>query len=239
MDSPLENRVVLVTGANRGIGKAICAAFAAEGAQVIVACRDLAAGKAVAAGLGRRSRAELLDLASQRSIEALGARVAQDPGRLDILVNNAGVLLDKDASPAQIARESLEATLQINLHGTIQLTQALLPLLKRSDWGRIINVSSGMGSLADGPSSPAEAYAPSYRISKAALNAYTVGLAAALKDTEILVNSMCPGWVKTDMGGPEAPRTPEEAARGAVMLAVLESGGPTGKFFRDGVEIPF
>ncbi len=233
----LENRVALVTGGTRGLGLAIARKFASEGAQVLVAGRDLTQARDLADELPHRSRGELLDLRSPTSIEALARRVASDPGRLDILVNNGGVLIDRDARPSDIARDALEATLAVNLVGTIQLTRALLPLIRRSDWGRIINVSSAWGRISGPPEDGVSA--PSYRISKAALNAYTRLLAAELEGTEILVNALDPGWVRTDMGGPEAPTSPEDAALSALHLALLPDGGATGKFFHEGKEVDF
>lgn len=239
MPNSLDNLVALVTGANRGIGRAVAKKFAAEGAQVILACRDLAAAEAIAAELPNRSRAELVDLKSPRSIEALGARVSSDPGRLDILVNNAGVMLDHDRKPSELDRDVLEQTLLVNLVAPVLLTRSVLPLLKRSEWARVINVASEWGSLSNGPKEPGEANAPSYRISKAALNAYTVSMAAELKHKDILVNSVCPGWVRTDMGGDDANRSPEEAALGILAVALQDEDGVTGKLFRDGEVIPF
>lgn len=237
MSASLDNRVALVTGATRGIGRAIAEKFAAEGAQVLVGCRDLDAGKEVADALGHRARAELVDLKSPRSIAALAERVGQDPGRLDILVNNAGVMLDGDTPPSGLDPEVLQETLQVNLVGAALLTQGLLPLLRRTDWGRILNISSGWGSMTEILGLD-EVTAPAYRISKAALNAYTAMLSRELAGTDILALAMCPGWVRTEMGGEEATRTPEQAALGALALVLLD-GAPAGRLFRDAEEISF
>jgi NAD(P)-dependent dehydrogenase (short-subunit alcohol dehydrogenase family) len=199
---------------------------------VVLASRDPAKGRAAAKvllgeGLDVESRA--LDVASARSIKAFAAWVKKRHGRLDVLVNNAGIMIDPQGlrfldSGIKTYRDSLET----NLFGPLLLCQAIAPLMKKNGYGRIVNLSSGLGQLSEmGGGTPA------YRISKTALNALTRILAAELKDANILVNAMCPGWVKTDMGGPKAPRTPQQAAVTAVWLATLADRGPSGGFFRD------
>jgi NAD(P)-dependent dehydrogenase (short-subunit alcohol dehydrogenase family) len=150
-------------------------------------------------------------------------------------VNNAGILIDSySTSIAELDLETLRWTLETNVIGAVGVTQALLALMRRHDYGRIVNMSSGLGQLCD-----MQAGTPAYRISKVALNALTRILAAELKDTHIKVNSMCPGWVRTDMGGPNAPRSVEEGADTAVWLARLPDDGPSGGFFRDRQPIPW
>jgi NAD(P)-dependent dehydrogenase (short-subunit alcohol dehydrogenase family) len=235
---PDVRRIAVVTGANRGIGFEICRQLAQRDLQVILTARSATKGKAAATALKRQGLAvefHRLDVGSPRSVSALAAHLHRKVGRLDVLVNNAGVLLDPrgsrvlDAEPA-----TFRDTLAINLMGPLLLMQALVPLMKRHAYGRIVNLSSGQGQL-----SAMGAGSPAYRVSKTALNALTRTLAAELGGSGILVNAMCPGWVKTDLGGPNAPRTVEQAADGAVWLATLPDDGPSGGFFRDRETIPW
>lgn len=228
----LSKRIALVTGANRGIGFEICRQLAKRGLHVVLASRDAARGRAAAGvlrGEGLEVETRTLDVTSARSIKALAAWVKKRHGRLDVLVNNAGILIDPRGSRFLDSKiKTYRDTLETNLFGPLMLCQALAPLMKKNGYGRIVSLSSGQGQLSDmGTGTPA------YRISKTALNALTRILAAEFKGANILVNSMCPGWVKTDMGGPEAPRTPERAAATAVWLAMLPDDGPSGGFFRD------
>ena len=176
-----------------------------------------------------------LDVTNASSIDALAAFLREKFEGVDILVNNAGVLLDPRGSRLLDSKiEIYRDTFETNVLGPLQLTQALLPLMKKRSYGRIVNVSSGQGQLSEMSSGT-----PAYRISKTALNALTRIVAAETRATNILVNSMCPGWVRTDMGGPNASRTVEEGADTAVWLATLPDGGPTGGFFRDRKPIPW
>jgi NAD(P)-dependent dehydrogenase (short-subunit alcohol dehydrogenase family) len=229
-------RIALITGGNRGIGLEICRQVAAHGLSVILTARDAGEGKAAAKALqdgGLDVEFQRLDVTSCRSIRACVAAVAERRGRIDVLVNNAGVLLDPRGSRFLGSKlDTYRETLETNFFGPLQLAQAVIPLMKANRYGRIVNVSSGMGQLSDmGTGSPA------YRVSKTALNALTRILAAEFRGSNVLVNSMCPGWVRTRMGGESAPRTPEQAARTAVWLATLPDDGPTGGFFRDREEI--
>lgn len=225
-------RIAVVTGANRGIGFEICRQLARRGLHIILTARSADRGKAAAAALQNEGLAvefHRLDVASARSVRALAACLDRQYGRLDVLINNAGVLLDPRGSRVLDALPvTFRETLAINLMGPLLLVQALVPLMKKNDYGRIVNISSGQGQLSD-----MGVGAPAYRISKTALNALTRTLAADLKGSGILVNAMCPGWTKTDMGGPSAPRTVEQAADTAVWLATLPDDGPSGGFFRD------
>jgi NAD(P)-dependent dehydrogenase (short-subunit alcohol dehydrogenase family) len=235
----MEPRVAVVTGANRGIGFEICRQLArSSGIRVVLTSRDPDKGRAAAHQLAQQGLevdVQRLDVTDAQSIAALVAFLERRYGRADILVNNAGVLLDPrgsrflDSPPA-----TYRATLETNFIGPLALCQALLPFMRRQGYGRIVNVSSGMGQLsAMGVGSPA------YRLSKAALNALTCLLAAELRGSGILVNSMCPGWVRTQMGGSGAPRTVEQGADTAVWLATLPADGPSGGFFRDRQPIPW
>ena len=227
-----KRRVAVVSGANRGIGFEICRQLAQQGLHVVLTSRDAAKGRSACGKLAAQGlpvEFHQLDVTDALSMATLAAFVQEKFGGADVLVNNAGVLLDVRGSrlldsKAATYRDSFES----NVLGPLQLTQALLPTMKKQNYGRIVNVSSGQGQLSDmGTGTPA------YRISKTALNALTRLIAAETRTANILVNSMCPGWVKTDMGGPHASRTVAEGADTAVWLATLPDDGPTGGFFRD------
>ncbi|MGZ8212813.1 MAG: SDR family oxidoreductase [Burkholderiales bacterium] len=225
-------RIALVTGGNRGIGFEICRQLARQGLAVVLTARDAGKGKAAAKTLqdeGLAVEFHRLDVTSCRSIRACVASVAERRGHIDVLVNNAGVLLDPRGSRFLDSKlDTYRDTLETNLFGPLQLAQAVVPLMKANRYGRIVNLSSGLGQLADmGTGTPA------YRLSKTALNALTRILAAEFRESNILANSMCPGWVKTGMGGDQAPKSPREAAETAVWLATLPNDGPSGGFFRD------
>jgi NAD(P)-dependent dehydrogenase (short-subunit alcohol dehydrogenase family) len=211
--------VALVTGANRGIGLAVCRQLARNGHDVILGSRDRAKGERVAGGL----RVVQLDVSDQASVE----RAAGEIDELDILVNNAAILYDTWARGTDADLEEVHEALETNLFGAWRTTQAFLPQLRRSSHGRIVNVSSESGSL-DGMSGGT----PAYSVSKAALNALTRILAAELRRDGILVNAICPGWTDTDMG--QGGRPVEQGAASVVWAAELPDDGPTGGFFRDG-----
>lgn len=221
-------RTVLVTGANRGIGLAIARQLAALGHPVLLGSRDLKAGEDAANSLRRAGldvtpvRADLTDSAT---IDAAINDIARSGRQVDILVNNAGVLHEEpilELTDAEIAE-----SLAVHLTGPLRLVRALVPGMVARGYGRIVNVSSGWGSFAEGLGGPG-----AYGVTKAALNALTVRLAQGLPSA-VKVNAMCPGWVRTRMGGAAAPRTPDEGADTAVWLATLADDGPTGGFFRD------
>ncbi len=227
-------KIAVVTGGNRGIGFEACRQLAKKGIKVILTSRDEAKGKAAAEKLqaeGLDAIAHPLDVTSVESCDRLAQFLGDHFGRLDILVNNAGVSLDhseSDGSVFNLKMSTLQKTLETNTFGPLLLCQALIPLMQEHNYGRVVNVSSGAGQLHD----MSTGY-PSYRISKTALNAVTRIVANELKGTNILVNAVCPGWVKTDMGGANAPRTPEQGADTIVWLATLPDDGPTSGFFRD------
>ncbi|MSU89807.1 SDR family NAD(P)-dependent oxidoreductase [Rhodobacteraceae bacterium 2CG4] len=211
-------RKALVTGGNRGIGRAIAAGLAAQGLDVVIGARDPQAGQVAADALG--VRAVHLDLTH---IESVRDAVAAEGG-FDIVVNNAGVLdgggLLADPGPYQTA-------MQVMVHGPYHLIRANVAHMRGQGWGRIVNLSSGWGAFSEGLDGPG-----AYAVAKASLNALTLALSHELPDT-IKINAMCPGWVRTRMGGPGASRSPEEGADTAVWLATLPEDGPTGGFFRD------
>ncbi len=217
--------VALVSGANRGIGREIARQLAADhGYLVLAGARDVeAAGEPEHPAI----RFVPLDVTDQVSVLALRDAVLADPGRLDALVNNAGIYGDPTGA-ADYDLEGAHQVLEVNLFGPWRLAQAFLPLLRRSGHGRIVDVSSGAGQLDDMYGGRA-----AYRVSKTGLNALTRTLAYDERASGVLVNSMCPGWVRTDMGGSGAPRSVEEGADTAVWLATLSDDGPTGGFFRN------
>jgi NAD(P)-dependent dehydrogenase (short-subunit alcohol dehydrogenase family) len=228
--------VVLVSGSNRGIGREVARQLAELGNHVIVTARDPDAAADTAEALadgGRLSvQGEQLDVTDPQSAERLGERVRSEPGRLDVLVNNAGVMGEVATNAATAPLDDAHRTMETNLFGSWRLTQALLPLLRESPSPRIVNVSSGAGQLSD-----MNGGFPGYRVSKSALNALTRVLSN--EEPGILVNSMCPGWVRTDMGGPGARLSVEEGADTAVWLATLPDDGPSGGFFRNREPIPW
>lgn len=231
-------RIALVTGGNRGIGFEICRQLGMHGVNVVLAAREATKGKAAAKALqneGLPVEFHRLDVASCRSIRSCVAAVTERRGRIDVLVNNAGVLNDPRGSRFLDSKlDTYRDTLETNLYGPLQLAQAVIPLMKANRYGRIVNVSSGQGQLSEMSTG-----SPAYRISKTSLNALTRILAAEFSGSNILVNSMCPGWVRTAMGGDGAPRTPGEGADTALWLATLPDEGPSGLFFRDRQPIPW
>jgi NAD(P)-dependent dehydrogenase (short-subunit alcohol dehydrogenase family) len=225
------NQIALVTGANRGIGLEIGRQLAAQGITVLLTARDLTRAEALASELvsqGLPVSARQLDVTDQASVDRLARSVEAEFGRLDILVNNAGVLIDRSMRGIDADLSVVESTLQTNLLGAWRLCKAFIPLMRRKGSGRIVNIASQMGQLE----TMAGGY-PAYRVSKTALNALTRILAEELRGTGILVNSVCPGWVRTDMGGRGAPRSVEQGADTPVWLALLPDNGPTGGFYQD------
>ena len=234
----MDTKIAVVTGGNRGIGYEICRELGQRGIHVVLTSRDAAKGKAACKSL---SDAGLpityckLDVTSARSVKALAAFVVKQFGRIDILINNAGIMIDPHgARLVNLKLKILRATLETNTLAPLMLIQALLPLMKKRKYGRIVNMSSTLGQLCEMSSGT-----PAYRVSKTALNALTRIVAAEARAFGILVNSMSPGWVKTDMGGPHAPRTVAQGADTAVWLATLPAGGPTGGFFYERKPIPW
>ena len=233
-----DNKVAVVTGGNRGLGLEACRQLARAGARVVLASRDPEKGETAAAALrgeGLDVTPHPLDVTDATSIERLARFVERQFGKLDILVNNAGVFEDSGARGTGALRSDpaiVRRTFETNTLGPLMVSQALVPLMQGS--GRVVNVSSGMGQLAE-----MNGGYPGYRLSKAALNALTRILADELKGTGVKVNSVCPGWVRTDMGGADAPRTPKQGAETIVWLATLPDDGPTGGFFRDKQPIPW
>jgi NAD(P)-dependent dehydrogenase (short-subunit alcohol dehydrogenase family) len=222
-------RVALVSGANRGIGAEIARQLAEDhGFLVFAGARDPSDVAAVEGIVPIE-----LDVTDQRTLDTARDQVESDPGRLDALVNNAGVFGD----PVGVADYDLDRAhevIETNVFGPWRLIEAFIPLLRRSDHPRVVNVSSGAGQLSDMDGGRA-----AYRVSKSGLNALTRALAADERGSGMLVNTMCPGWVRTDMGGSAAPKSVEEGADTAVWLATLPDDGPSGGFFRNREPIPW
>lgn len=225
--------VILITGATRGIGFAAATQLNTRGAQVIIASRDGHRAAAAAAQIGNGVSSVALDITDQASVEAAARQIEQQFGRLDVLANNSAILLDHYQSLLELKPEVLLETLNTNVVGTLRVSQAFAPLLAKSSAPRIVNVSSGAGQL-DGE---AQAWAPAYCISKTALNMLTQQLTAALPN--VIVNSMCPGWCRTEMGGNDAPRTPDEGAETLTWLALEAPNDLRGKFVKDLTVIPW
>jgi NAD(P)-dependent dehydrogenase (short-subunit alcohol dehydrogenase family) len=250
-------RVAIVTGSDRGIGFAVCLRLGKLGFQIILTSPDPVKGKASAAKLRSQGSCvvfHVLDVMKESHVAALRSFVLKKFGYAEILVNNAGVMLDggrsrldgmlrKQLDPAQrklgfgegpgilqVDMDLLRATLEVNTLGALRMCQAFVPLMTERGFGRIVNVSSRLGQLKN--MGDAEKV-PAYQMSKTALNAVTRMVADACGSQNVLVNSVCPGWTRTDIGGPEAPQSTEEAARTIVWLATLPEGGPTGGFFYD------
>ena len=230
MDTRDSRRAALVTGANRGIGLEVCRQLASRGLRVILTARDPKEGAAAARALrdeGLDVVAEPVDVTDAASIRSLARQVDAD-----VLINNAAVLIGENATMTGTRINDLRKTFETNVFGAVAFAQAFVPRMVERGYGRVVNVSSGAGQL-----STMTDYAPAYSMSKAALNAFTRLLAAETSGSGVLVNCVDPGWVRTRMGGPTAPRGVEQGADTIVWLATLPAKGPTGGFFRDRKQI--
>ncbi len=225
-----EQRVALVTGANRGIGLEVCRQLAGRGLRVVLTARDPNKGQAAADGLianGLDVTFLPLDVSDPAAAEAARVWVEGRYGRLDVLVNNAAVYLDDNVSIFDVPLSTFDKTLAANLYGPLHLCRAFVPGMRQRGYGRVVNVSSESGQL-----STMGGYTAAYAISKTALNGLT-RVVAAEAGQAVKVNAVCPGWVCTDMGGPHASRSVAEGADTIVWLATLPDSGPTGGFFQD------
>ena len=239
-------KIALITGANKGIGLETARQLGQQGITVLVGARDEAKGNQAAEELrkaGLDAHGIVIDVNSTASIQKAAARIERDYGRLDILVNNAGVNLDDEKKkPSEQSLDVWRKTFETNLFGLIATTQAFLPLLRKSAGGRIVNLSSILGSikLHATPGSPVyDMKVPAYNVSKSAVNAYTVQLAYELKDTTIKVNAAHPGWVKTEMGGEGATMDIPDGAKTSVALATIGVDGPNGAYLHMGETLPW
>jgi NAD(P)-dependent dehydrogenase (short-subunit alcohol dehydrogenase family) len=230
------NPVIVITGGNRGIGFEICRQLAGRGTHVVLTARQPEAGKEAVKRLAAQKLSahfQPLNVTDAESAAALRGYLDRAFGRLDVLINNAGIYPKEDGPGLEVKLETVHATLETNTLAPLHLSQTMAPLLKRSDAARIINVSSGLGALSD-----MEGGHAAYRISKTALNAVTAILAAELRGL-VAVNSVCPGWVRTDMGGANAERDVSQGADTPVWLALDAPQELTGKFLRDRKVIPW
>lgn len=242
------SKIAFITGGNRGIGFETAKALGAQGIDLIIGCRDLAKGQSAAEelqGMGFKAEAIIYDANDEKSLDNIYNHIDKKYGELDILINNAGMIAEEligKNSSSFVSQSILQQTFHTNLFAVVALTQKLLPLLMKSVAGRIVNLSSIVGSLTlqsleNSPIDPAKAFA--YNASKTALNAYTIHLAHDLKDTKIKVNSAHPGWVKTELGGPHAPMEVADSYKTSLKLATLDSHGPTGGFFHEAETLPW
>jgi len=240
-----DRRVALVSGANRGLGFAISQGLAELEITVILGARNAKKGTQACSRLKRRGldvHFEVLDVASTKSIQTAVKHIQSRFGRLDILINNAGVMIDSEESVLNVSWHTIQKTLQTNVMGPLRLCKGCIPLMKAGGYGRIVNLASSLGSLTEmaDPDSPAAmVHTPAYRLSKTALNCITILIAQEVREDNILVNSACPGWVRTDLGGAEAPLLPQQGADTPIWLAMLPDGGPRGGFFREREPIPW
>ena len=224
-------KIILVTGANRGIGKAIAQGLSDLGHIVWIGARKSTVAQKTAQEIGGQSRGIQLDVTSEEDIQHCFSKIDEEHGKLDVLINNAGIMSQHNQIVGSM--QDIRNTMETNFFAAMNLAQTLVPLLAKSTEGRIINLSSGLGAWKDLDPNYA-----GYRFSKVALNAFTIMFAQELASKNIKVNSMCPGWVKTAMGGSAAPRNTTEGADTAIWLAT-ENNIPTGRFFRDRKEIDF
>lgn len=234
--TPSQKKIALITGANRGIGLEICRQLAQRGLEVILTARNTSRGLEAQRQLqneGLQAAFCHLDVAQEASIQKAAEKISNEYNKLDILINNAAILHEEDRSILDVKRTVVEETLAVNFFGPLRVIQMFLPLLEKSPQGRIINISSGMGAFSE----MGGGYG-AYRISKTALNALTLIFANELRHTSITINAMCPGWVRTSIGGKNAPLSVQEGADTAVWLA-LRKENSTGRFYRARREIPW
>ena len=240
-----ERKTALITGANRGLGREIAGQLARSGLRLVVAARETAAAATAAEeirGGGGDALPLTLDVTDALGVAAAAAELVSGDIAVDVLVNNAGILIDGEHGLLDLPPPILRTTLETNLIGPLLLTQALLPGMLQRGYGRVVNLSSTLGTHADigNPDSPyAVVDSPAYRLSKGALNLLTALFARVTAGTDVLVNAACPGWVRTDMGSDRAPLSVEQGADTPLWLATLPAGGANGGLFRERTPIPW
>jgi NAD(P)-dependent dehydrogenase (short-subunit alcohol dehydrogenase family) len=231
------SHLALVTGANRGMGLETCRQLLARGLRVAMGGRDFDAtekARRTFGDLAQHAIAVPIDVTNQASVEAAHEAIVKRLGHVDVLVNNAAILLFENSDIFSIPRDGFSRTIETNLFGAISVSRIFVPSMADRGYGRVVNVSSGLGQLTN-----MSTYAPAYAISKAALNAFTRILAETYRARGVLANAVDPGWVRTDMGGPSAPRSVTQGVETTLWLATLPDDGPTGGFFRDRRPIPW
>jgi NAD(P)-dependent dehydrogenase (short-subunit alcohol dehydrogenase family) len=247
MDHQL-GKIVFITGGNRGLGFEVAKHLGFLGMTLLIGSRKLSNGQLAVSQLqtlGYNAEAIHYDAHEPKLADTVYSHIDDKYGKLDVLINNAGIILEQvmgKNSSSSVSPEVLQETFHVNVFAVVALTQKLLPLIKKSDAGRIVNLSSILGSHAlhsmeNSPIEPAKAFA--YNASKSALNAYTIHLAHELRDTSVKVNSAHPGWVKTELGGPDAPMEIVDSYKTCMRLATLDSEGPTGGFFHEEDTLPW
>jgi NAD(P)-dependent dehydrogenase (short-subunit alcohol dehydrogenase family) len=246
MTTPASGRkIALVTGANKGIGYEIARGLGKQGMTVLLACRDMARAEKAAGQLAQEGLAATplhLDVTRPETTAAAAAQIDGEHGKLDVLVNNAGIAREWQLEPSQTPVAMVKQVYETNLFGAIAVIHAMLPLLLRSPAGRIVNVSSSLGSLtltSDTGSELSRFHALGYCTSKSALNAVTIQFANELRGTPVKVNAVCPGYVATDLNNHSGPRTPEQGARIAIQMATIPQDGPTGGYFNEDGRVPW
>jgi NAD(P)-dependent dehydrogenase (short-subunit alcohol dehydrogenase family) len=224
-----DRHVAIVTGGNRGIGHEICKELSRAGCNVVLTSRNEEEGRRAVAKLHNHDNVAYrrLDVTDSKDIAGLRDWILKTYGSVDIIINNAGVYLDEGVSVFDVDENIMQDTFAVNFYGAFHMCRAFVPIMRQNGYGRIVNVSSGYGAMSE-----MGGYVAAYRISKAALNALTLIMANELRDGNIKVNAVCPGWVRTDMGGGMAPISPEAAAKDIVHFALVDAKGPTGGFFR-------
>ncbi len=231
----MKERVALVTGGNRGIGLEVCKQLCKKGFKVILGTRNVTKGDQAVYKIGNTENPPdicKLDVTKDEEIDKALLYILEKYGKLDVLINNAAIFIDKDQMAANVDVATIKRTLEANFYGPLKLTQRIIPHMKRNGFGHIINVSSRLGAIHQMGGNH-----PGYRLSKAMLNALTLMLDSELKETGVIVNTMSPGWVRTEMGGYNASRSISKGAETIVWLALQEQGFPSGKFYMDMEEI--
>ena len=242
---PSSNKIVLITGANKGIGFEVARQLGKQKCTVLIGARDAKLGEEAAAKLSKEgidARFVEIDVTHRQTIEAARAQIEKEFGRLDILVNNAGINAPGDGPPSKVDLDAANRVIQTNFIGALAVAQIMLPLIRKSAAGNIINVTSELGSIT-GHSDPNWKFAPvkfiAYCASKAAMNMMTVQLAYELRDTKIKVNSVNPGYTATDLNNNQGPQTIEQGAAEIVRVALIGPEGPTGQFLETGGTLPW